>query len=218
MLKNILSIFKSQKYIFISKYNYLEIKQRKGNQVLNSKNVNYSFGSLHKVFQKTFKQVNLNLSDSKNVLILGFGAGSIAHILRYDYCWNGKITGVEIDEQVIFLAKKYFKLERINNIDIKIADAEDFVNHTAQKFDLIVIDIFLNLEIPKKFDSSSFIKKVYEILIPGGTMFYNRLAISHTEKERTKKLLKIITNQFSKSGFVEVLKVNRFNQIIVSKK
>ncbi len=218
MFKTILSFFKPRKNIYNSKYNYLEIKQEKGKQVLNSTDVNYSFGSLHKVFQNTFKHINLNLSDIKNVLILGFGAGSIAHILRYEYNWNGKITGVEIDKEVINLSNKYFKLQQLKNVQIEITDAEYFVNQTTQKFDLIIIDIFLNLEIPIKFDSNLFIKKVYEILNPGGSLIYNRLAISYSEKERTKKLLKIITNQFSTPGCVKILNVNKFNQVIVSKK
>ena len=35
---------------------YLEIKKEKGKYILNSKNVNYSYGGLHKAFQKIFRR------------------------------------------------------------------------------------------------------------------------------------------------------------------
>ncbi|MBE9480460.1 MAG: hypothetical protein IMY69_02060, partial [Bacteroidetes bacterium] len=64
---------------------YLEIKKEKGKYILNSKNVNYSYGGLHKAFQKIFRKINLKEEKIKNVLILGFGAGSIASILLDEY-------------------------------------------------------------------------------------------------------------------------------------
>ena len=78
----------------------LEVAYWRGRHILNARNANYSFGGLHKVFVNAFRHIKLNTEAMNNVLVLGFGSGSVAGILTDDYNFKGLITGVEMDEKV----------------------------------------------------------------------------------------------------------------------
>ena len=60
------------------------IVKRVNNKIrVDTKKVNYSFGSLHRVFENALKKINpFEKFPIQNILILGFGAGSIYEILR----------------------------------------------------------------------------------------------------------------------------------------
>lgn len=64
----------------------------------------------------------------KSCLILGLGAGSAARLISMFYP-KVKITGVEIDPEIIAFGKKYFELGRIPNLEVKIADAIGVINN-----------------------------------------------------------------------------------------
>lgn len=165
-------------------FNYLEVNKLHDHYVLDSKHVNYSFGTLHRIFQESLKVLLPDLSDIHQVLILGFGAGSVAHILQKERSFRGEITGVEIDKQVITLAKKYFHLDELKNLTLHISDAAVFVKEAHHPFDLIIIDLFIDHLIPEKFETIHFLNAVKKLLTPGGKVLYNRM--NHTESDRIK--------------------------------
>src|ERR1041385_6778137 len=105
----------------------IEVVYSKGKLVLDSAHVNYSFGGLHEGFQKAFFQFKIKEREIKNVLILGFGSGSVASILQDEYGKEINIVGVEKDLEVIELAKKYFSIEKYKNLALHCEDAFDFV-------------------------------------------------------------------------------------------
>lgn len=77
----------------------------------------------------------------RRVLVIGLGAASVLKFL-----WRqrpeAKFTVIEIEPQVEFVARQYFKLPDDPRIAIRIADGADFVVTSRQKFDLILIDGF----------------------------------------------------------------------------
>ncbi len=184
-------------------YNKLEVNQRDGHLVLDSLHVNYSFGNLHRVFQYAFQIEKLDVSQLKEVLILGFGAGSVAHILQKELGCEANITGVEIDEEVIDLAHQYFDLQKIVHLDIKLADAFEFVKTAKPVYDLIVVDLFVDQLIPEKFDAPEFMEQLYRILVPDGTLFFNRMTYSHRDKQRTRQFEDLFRHYFSTVSFTQ---------------
>lgn len=152
----------------------LEITIENGRYVLNTRQVNYSFGGLHKVFEKVFKKEKIEKLNIKNVLVLGFGAGDVAELLVEKYKFNCTIIGIEKDPIVIELAKKYFNINRFNNLKLVHDDAFHFVQTCNQTFDLIVIDIFIEDKIPKIFDQELFLNHIKRIKAREGILFYNR--------------------------------------------
>ena len=88
----------------------LEVTWNNGHLVLDSENTNYSFGSLQRVLKKGLKYIGYErIQNFQSILVLGVAGGSVIETLKKEVKFEGKITGVEIDADVIELAKKYFE-------------------------------------------------------------------------------------------------------------
>ncbi len=196
---------------------YLEIKKEKGKYILNSKNVNYSYGGLHKAFQKIFKKINLKEEKIKNVLILGLGAGSIVSILLDEYKFDCQITGVEKDPKVIELAKKYFEVEKFSGLKIQIADANDFLLINKNTFDLVIVDLYIDYEVPPEFETIQFLKNLKEDINTNGLLIFNKLIYNHSSKKSAIQLVDRFNEIF---GEIDVYKIRNglTNWMLVYKK
>ena len=87
----------------------------------------------------------------ESILVLGVAGGSVIKTLVDEIKFKGKITGVEIDPAIIEVANTYFQLNQISNLSIVIDDAFEFVLKTKETYDLIIIDIFQDTEMPNFF-------------------------------------------------------------------
>ena len=105
----------------------LEVLMLGDNLLLNSANTNYSFGGLHRVFQKVFAKINIQKITIGDVLILGFGAGSVASILRDELGMKCRIKGVEKDEEVIRLGAKHSNTSRFDRLELVQEDAAKYM-------------------------------------------------------------------------------------------
>jgi len=199
-------LFYENKLIYTteSKYNHLEVWKQNEKFILNSRNTNYSFGGLHKVFQTAFQKYKLNTVCINDVLILGFGGGSIAHIFRKELKCSCKITGVEIDPKVIELAKQYFSLKDIKNIDIRIQDASQFVDHCYDSFDIIAVDLFIDHRIPGIFNGVEFLRKLNQLLNKEGLVFYNRLSYDYKSSVKTGEFDELFRKVFSNTKLISI--------------
>src|SRR5690606_23986478 len=138
---------------FPTKYSgILEVTWLNGKKVLDSKNANYSYGSLEKVLDIGLSYCRAERTSQ--VLILGLGGGSILDLLRNKYNFTGKITAVELYPAVIDIAKDQFNIERHATLEIVCQDAYEFVKHPPSKYGLVIIDIFIDVAVPPQFFSS----------------------------------------------------------------
>ncbi|MCL9809474.1 spermidine synthase [Flavobacterium luminosum] len=176
----------------------LEVTWYNGNLVLDSKNTNFSYGNLQKVMQFGLKQIGKEkVSNASNVLILGVAGGSVIKTLRKDFQNKGKITGVELDEQTITIANEYFGLKTVENLEIVITDAEDFVKKTPEKYDLIIIDIFQDNYMPDFLFTEEFLEDVLKISHQNTSVFFNSIVTLSSDFERNYQFEKIARNLFS---------------------
>lgn len=153
----------------------LEVNLVNGKYVLDTAKVNYSYGSLYKIFDQTFQKFNLKGREVKNVLILGFGAGSVTSLLKEKYKIECEITGVEKDQVVIDLAHKYFNIKRFKNLKVICDDAFTFVQTHSKKFDVIIVDIYIDDQVPKCFHEKKFIMQLGRLLQYQGILFFNKV-------------------------------------------
>lgn len=167
---------------------HLEVRKRSGKYILDADHVNYSYGGLHRVFRDAFKKTGISGKKINDVLILGFGAGSVAGILTDEYHKNCKITGVEADEVVIEMAEKYFKLDRYRQLDLIRADAADFVAHDNNSYDLIIVDIYLDFTVPAFAESKLFLGRIKQLLRENGLMFFNKIIYNMESEVSAAKL------------------------------
>ena len=90
-----------------SKYNgTLEVDFEDGLKVLNSENSCYSGKTLHDIFVKVFRSIDMK--QRKSVLLLGLGGGTVVSILQDELNFEGKIVAVELDPVIADIAVKDF--------------------------------------------------------------------------------------------------------------
>lgn len=166
----------------------LEVRKKGSKLILDSSRANYSFDGLHAVMQKAISLSKVKELDPKQVLILGFGAGSCASILIDELGLNPHITGVEYDSQVIDLGKKYFNVARFKQLDLIHQDAFEFVQQSRGRFDLIIIDLFLDLTVPDKFYSEEFLCALQERLSEKGVILFNVVIYAPEVRQKAHRL------------------------------
>lgn len=165
--------------------NAIEVTWNNGELVLDSKNTNYSYGSLQRILRKGLKYIGFErIRNFENILVLGVAAGSVIKTLVDEIKFEGKITGVEIDEAIIEIAKEYFKLNTYQNLEIVIDDAFEFVLKTNDKYDLIIIDIFQDTTMPNFLFEDFFIDRINFLLNINGFILFNTMVISKKDEER----------------------------------
>lgn len=184
---------------------YLEVNLHSGKYQLDTDTVNYSFGGLHTVFEETFDHFNLSQLSFENAIVLGLGAGSVVNLLSEKYKIECKITGVEKDKVVIDLAKKYFDIERYKNLEIIHDGAQSFAQKTEKQFDLIIMDVFINDDVPKVFQEENFLNHLNRILSGDGILFYNFMTCTRAKKGKAKHLAESMSAIF---GSIIEYKVN----------
>jgi spermidine synthase len=78
----------------------------------------------------------------RSALLVGLGAGSLAKFI-YRYLPDCRITVVEINPQVEFVARQYFKLpDDPRRLDVVTACGADYMLAGERSFDLILVDGF----------------------------------------------------------------------------
>ena len=139
----------------------LEVTLYNGKTLLNTKNTNYSYGSLQSVLKKGLKTISKSeISKMDSILVLGVAGGSVIKTLSIDFEFTKSIVGVELDAEIIEIANTYFDLDKISNFKCISADAEQFVSTCEEKYDLIIIDIFQDTEMPEFLFEVDFINNI----------------------------------------------------------
>ncbi|MBN8643346.1 MAG: fused MFS/spermidine synthase [Flavobacteriales bacterium] len=194
----------------------LEVTWNNGELVLDSKNTNYSYGSLQRILRKGLKYIGYDrIRKFENVLILGVAGGSVIKTLVDEIKFKGKITGVEIDKEVVDIANKYFRLNEIKNLEIIIDDAFEFVLKTKDKYDLIIIDIFQDTKMPNFLFEDFFINRVNFLLNTEGFILFNTMVISQKDRIRNLDYKKKFDGNYSLRMYP---KVEEHNELFTIKK
>jgi len=171
-----------------SSYNpYLEVILSRGRLQLNTSNVTYSFEDLYRTFSDSFQQLNIQPTQFEKVLVLGGGLGSIPTMLEEKFAQEAEYDVVEIDEVVIELARRHLPTALLETMVFFCDDAFDFVYASVgERYDLITVDVFLDMSTPNKFRSKPFLKQLSKLLKPKGLLLYNTLTIKKHLKQQGK--------------------------------
>lgn len=123
---------------------------------------------------KAVEEVGKRLFDPKRVLIVGVGGGTILHLLSWKFPGLA-ITGVEIDPAIVGVARKFFDLGKIPNLNLVIEDGRKFVaDYRGEPFDLSFIDAYLGGNFPLDFEEEEFLRQLRAITGPAGLIAINR--------------------------------------------
>jgi len=192
---------------------FLQVVIRNGRLLLNTYNANYSYGSLQDAFRFVFKKIKIKDKNIKEILVLGFGCGSIAAL--FNGYKNVEITGVEADEKVLALYEKYFIEEITSELILVEAFAEDYVTTITKTYDLIIVDVFIDIEIPSSIKESSFYKPLQNRLNKNGILIFNFIVLNEKEQIEFEKIEDYFKLNYRR---VETIEFMKFNKILVAEK
>jgi len=194
----------------------LEVTWNNGQLVLDSKHTNYSYGSLQRILRKGLKYIGYErIRNFESVLVLGVAGGSVIKTLVDEIKFNGKITGVEIDESIIQIANEYFKLDSIPNLELVIDDAFEFVLKTKLTYDLIIIDIFQDTKMPNFLFEDFFINRINSLLNLNGFILFNTMVINDQQAQRNLNYKSKFNGDYSLRMYP---KVEEHNELFTIKK
>jgi spermidine synthase len=111
--------------------------------------------------------------------------GECSKTLVDEIKFEGRITGVEIDP-IIQLANDFFKLNEIQQLEIVIDDAFEFV--LDQREILIVIDVFQDTKMPNLYENY-FINRICLLLKSKGFVLFNTMLLNEEHNLRNKKYI-----------------------------
>ena len=188
----------------------IEVSLINGRYQINAGSVNYSYGPLHDAFRRYFNQDPPVSGKHSPILILGFGGGSIATILRRELEMPNPITGVELDEMMIKAGQEHFDLKKLTDVDIVIDDAFEFIKKCEQIFSLIAVDLYINSKVPVKFMQPGFIAEISRRLEPGGKFVFNKLVSDNQDQAELKQLEILFKSYFDEVKTFKV-SVNKFS-------
>jgi predicted O-methyltransferase YrrM len=195
----------------------IEVTWANGELVLDSENANYSYGSLQRILRIGLKNIGFErIATMEHILVLGVAGGSVIKTLVDEIKFKGKITGVEIDSDIIKVANKYFSLDKIPQLDIVIEDAFEFVLKTKNKYDLIIIDIFQDTTMPNFLFETFFINRICFLLRSKGFILFNTMILNETQNIRNQKYVsEFYENQFK---IRTIPRIEIHNELIVIEK
>lgn len=195
----------------------LEVTLYNGKTLLNTKNTNYSYGSLQTVLKKALTTIGKSeISKMDNILVLGVAGGSVVQTLVTDFEFTKNIIGIELDTEIIEIANSYFNLDKIRNFKCIIADAEEFVKTDKNTYNLIIIDIFKDTEMPEFLFQENFITNIKKRLHNRSYIIFNIMLLDVSKKNKINTFLQ----HFDDENYTKkILKnVERYNDLIIIKR
>lgn len=121
--------------------------------------------------------------NAKKVLFIGCGGATGPRQFRRLYP-DLQIDIVEIDPDVVKLAKKYFYLEEDEKLKIYVEDGRVFLNRSREKYDIIILDAYFAEAIPFHLTTKEFMEIVKKHLQPTGVIICNVIGSVSGPKSR----------------------------------
>ena len=185
-----------------------------GRKVLNTTNANQSFGSLHNVWAAAFLHLDLPQKPPRSVLLLGLGGGSAVHILRSELKLACPIIAVELDPAMIDLGKRHFGLGRWADLKIVQGDATIQVHALRERYDLVLVDLFDDLDMARGVDHGGFAHGLRERCEFGGTLCFNTVGYDDASEARCDRVKVLLQRVFSE---VEEFRTKETNRVFIAR-
>lgn len=113
--------------------------------------------------------------DAKKILIIGLGGGSIPKKLNKEFP-NLEIDAVEIDPEVIKMAKDHFNVKESKNLRVHAQDGRLFLTRTQAQYDIILLDAYFTDAMPFHLATKQFFELAQKRLTPNGIVVANLIS------------------------------------------
>lgn len=138
----------------------------------------------------------------KNALLIGFGTGKLVNDLNKLYNDIKKFDVVDIEENIRYIAEKFFDYKNRPNTYFSLQDGIVFLRESKKKYDLIIADVASDDGIDERFLSEEYFTQVNKCLSPSGIFVSNLCAspdFKHPENTFIRDLEKIYAKNFKKT-------------------
>jgi spermidine synthase len=113
--------------------------------------------------------------DAKNILIIGLGGGSIPKRLQKTFP-SLQIDVVEIDPEVVQIAKSQFNVRENKNLHVYTQDGRLFLNRTQNRYDIILLDAYYADAMPFHLATKEFFELAQRKLTANGIIVANLIS------------------------------------------
>lgn len=113
--------------------------------------------------------------EPKRVLVVGLGGGTLSRVMAH-YFPDAKVDSVELDPDVVKVAKRYFLFKEGPNVKVFIRDGRVHVKSLVRRkarYDIIMLDAFRGGYIPYHLTTKEFLEECRSILTPQGVVVSN---------------------------------------------
>jgi spermidine synthase len=104
------------------------------------------------------------------------GGGGFTGPKRFVSEYNATVDVVEIDPEVIDVAKQYFRVEESEQLNIHNGDGRRFLRQTNHTYDLIVLDAYKKDKVPFQLTTMEFMQLTNDRLSTDGILFANLIS------------------------------------------
>ncbi|HMC96122.1 MAG TPA: fused MFS/spermidine synthase [Flavobacteriales bacterium] len=187
----------------------IEARWEQGRLVANSSFGNQSFGSLHRIWQDTFARIALSADPPRSALLLGLGTGSVPHILRNELGLKVPVTAVELDPAMIRMGRDLFGLDTLAGLEIVEGDATVQVHGMRDRYDLVLVDLFDDLDLARGVDTPGFAQALRARCDVGGTVCFNTVGYNPESDRRCDRVHENLVRVFDRVDESRLEGVNR---------
>lgn len=160
-----------------SMYNYLKVS-KEGKRTSFSTNVLFGVQScinddysLTGMYYDTLLVSPYLVKENPKVLVLGNGTGTYATMMKDFLHCECDITAVEIDQKIIDLSYKYFKMNK--DVNVICDDGRNFIARDKNTYDIILVDAYSSISAPFHMTTVEFFTLVRDHLSDDGIMMMN---------------------------------------------
>jgi spermidine synthase len=110
--------------------------------------------------------------DASRTLGVGLGGGTVVKRMWRDYP-EMYVDAVEIDAQVVDLARRFFALPDDPRVRIIVDDGRHFLETTDTVYDIVIVDAFDDDRVPLPLTTEEFLRSVRARMTEHGVLVYN---------------------------------------------
>lgn len=153
----------------------LDLYYYRGQYQLATTDALYSDGTRYRPLVAAFRALKKDFRRIRNVLVLGTGLGSAAHVAA-KMGYRPAFTFVDIDAEVLAWASELLPQKLRPGTRFAWADAAAFLETDTGTYDLIVVDVFIGREVPAFITAKPFLDACKAHLDTGGRLVVNYMA------------------------------------------
>ena len=112
------------------------------------------------------------VEEPRRIMVVGIGGGTMPMFLRRYYP-NAVIDAVDIDPDVVHVAKEFFGFREDERMKAHVGDGRAFVENVREPYDIIFLDAFGTRNVPAHLTTVEFMRAVRKALKPGGVAVWN---------------------------------------------